>query len=79
MPKISLKAARANADLSQKEAAKILKVSNKTLHSWENGETSPSAKYIDAICELYNLSYDDINFLPANSLKGNPKRVIPNI
>ena len=79
MPKISLKAARANAELSQKEAAKILKVSNKTLHSWENGETSPSAKYIDAICELYNLSYDDINFLPTNSLKGNHKKVIRNI
>ena len=77
MPKISLKAARANAELSQKEAAKLLKISNKTLHSWENGETSPSAKYIDAICELYNLSYDDINFFPTNSPKGNQRIVIP--
>jgi DNA-binding XRE family transcriptional regulator len=77
MPKISLKAARTNAELSQKAAAKILGVSNKTLHSWENGETSPSAKYIDAICDLYKLSYDDINFLPTNSLKGNQRIVIP--
>ena len=68
MLKISLKAARVNAELSQKEAAKALKVSNKTLHSWENGESCPSAKYIDAICDLYKMSYNDINFLPSNSL-----------
>lgn len=68
MLKISLKAARVNANLSQKEAAKKLKISNKTLHSWESGETSPSAKHIDAMCELYNVSYNDLNFLPTNSL-----------
>lgn len=68
MLKISLKAARINAELSQKEAAKALKISNKTLHSWENGDSSPSAKHIDAICNLYNMSYNDINFLPTNSL-----------
>lgn len=71
MLKISLKAARINAGLSQKEAAKLLKVSNKTLQSWESGKTAPGAKYIDAICVLYHVSYDDINFLPTNSLKGN--------
>ena len=68
MLKISLKAARVNAELSQKDAAKALKVSNKTLHSWESGDSSPSAKYIDAICDLYKMSYDDINFKPINSL-----------
>ena len=68
MPKISLKAARINAELSQKDAAKALKVSNKTLHRWENGDSSPSAKYIDAICDLYKMSYDDIKFIPNNSL-----------
>ena len=71
MLKISLKAARVNAELSQKEVAKTLKVSNKTVHSWEKGETSPSAKHIDALCELYKVSYDDIIFLPNNSLKVN--------
>lgn len=64
MLKISLKAARTNVGLSQKEAARLLGISNKTLHSWETGATSPSAKHIDALCELYHLSYNDINFLP---------------
>lgn len=68
MAKISLEAARINAGLSQKEVAVSLGVSNKTVSSWENGKTFPSAPMIDALCELYKMSYDDINFLPPNSL-----------
>ena len=68
MAKISLEAARRNANLSQKDAAKALNVSNKTLSNWENGKTFPSADKVDALCELYQMSYDDINFLPTNSL-----------
>ena len=68
MFKISMKAARVNAGLSQKEVAKSLKVSNKTINNWENGISSPSAKYIDALCELYGIPYNHLNFLPSNSL-----------
>ena len=68
MLKISLKAARINAGLSQKEAAKALGVSNKTLHRWENGDSFPKAHHIDAICDLYKVSYNDIKFIPTNSL-----------
>lgn len=68
MLKISLKAARVNAGLSQKSVADALKVSNKTISSWENGDTFPSAKFIGLLCRLYNVSYDDIIFLPHNSL-----------
>lgn len=71
MLKISLKAARVNVGLSQKDVAKQLGISNKTLSSWENGDTFPSAKYIDELCRLYNVVYDDIIFLPSDSLKGN--------
>jgi transcriptional regulator with XRE-family HTH domain len=69
--KISLRAARINADYSQKEAADRLGVSNKTLGNWENGVTFPSADKIPAICELYGVSYDQLNFLPSSSLKAN--------
>jgi transcriptional regulator with XRE-family HTH domain len=62
MPKITLAAARVNAGYSQKKAAELLKVSNKTLGSWENGKSMPTADKIDAICQLYGLSYDNINF-----------------
>lgn len=68
MLKISLKSARVNADLSQKYVAKVLGISNKTLSSWENGNTFPSAKYIDMLCKLYNVNYNDIIFLHTNLL-----------
>lgn len=66
--RISLEAARVNAGLSQKDAAKKLQVSNKTLCSWESGKSFPTARKIEAICELYGVPYDIINFLPSNPL-----------
>lgn len=71
MAKMSIRAARVNVNLSQKEAADYLGVSNKTLCSWENGGTFPPADKIPAICNLYGVSYDDLNFLPSDSLKAN--------
>ena len=68
MLKITLKAARINAGLSQKEAAKKLGISNKTLCNWESGSSFPNVKRTAALCELYGVSYDNIIFLPSDSL-----------
>lgn len=62
MEKISLAAARVNVGLSQKNAAKELGVSNKTLCSWENGKTFPDQPMIEKICDLYRRPYDSIKF-----------------
>ena len=62
MKKISLKAARVNAGYSQKQAAILLGISNKTLCSWENGKTFPDQPAIEKICALYGVSYDMIDF-----------------
>ena len=69
--KISLRAARVNAGYSQKEAADLLGISNKTLGNWENGITFPPVDKIPAICQLYGVSYDNLNFLPVDSLRAN--------
>lgn len=71
MPKMTLKAARVNAGYSQKEAAKELNISNKTLGNWENGVSYPKADKVAAICALYKVDYDNLVFLPQNSLKAN--------
>lgn len=63
-PKITLKAARKNASLTQVEAAKLLGVAASTLRNWENGITYPGQPEIEKLCALYNLKYDYINFLP---------------
>ena len=62
MPKLSLKAARVNVGYSQKEAAELLGISNKTLCSWENGKTFPDQPMIEKICALYHVTYDIIDF-----------------
>lgn len=64
MPKITLAAARVNAGLTQEDVAKALKVSNKTVSSWENGTSYPNAEQIEKLCELYGMHYDFIKFCP---------------
>lgn len=68
MPKITLKAARINAGLTQKEAARKLNVSNKTLCNWENGTSVPKVTVIDQLCDLYKIPYDNLIFLQNDSL-----------
>ena len=69
MAKLTLKAARVNAGLKQKQAAEVLGIGNKTLSRWENGASAPTADMIPLICNLYNLHYDDIIFLPQKTPK----------
>lgn len=65
---ISLAAARVNARLTQKQAAKMLCVSNKTLNNWETGRSMPKADAIKKICEVYGVDYDNLIFLPSGSV-----------
>ena len=60
--KISLKAARINAGLTQSEAAEQIGVSVSTIKNWEAGKTFPSQPQIDKICEVYRVAYDNIKF-----------------
>ena len=64
MIKITLAAARVNAGFTQKNAAKALGISNKTLGKWESGISFPDVNEIIAICELYKIPYDNLTFLP---------------
>ena len=61
---ITLKAARVNAGLTQKEAAKRLKISKGTLTSYEKYRTIPGVDTAKKIAALYGLEVDDIIFLP---------------
>jgi transcriptional regulator with XRE-family HTH domain len=64
--RISLAAARVNANLSQDDVAKILNVSNKTVGNWERGVTIPNAATMMALSRIYKISEDNI-FLPCES------------
>ena len=61
-PKISMAAARVNAEMTQKEAASALNVSTQTLRSWENGLTMPSVAKAEEMAKLYKYPMDFIFF-----------------
>nr|DAL90253.1 MAG TPA: helix-turn-helix domain protein [Caudoviricetes sp.] len=62
MPKITLKAARVNAGLTQEQAAKELGISRSTLRNWEIGKSFPKQPDISAMCELYKIPFDVLFF-----------------
>lgn len=61
-PKIQLKAARVNANLSQEEAAEKLNISKATLQNYEAGKTMPQWDMVKKIGEVYNFPTDFIFF-----------------
>jgi transcriptional regulator with XRE-family HTH domain len=68
--KISLKAARVNCGLTQKEAAARIKINPTTLSKWENGKTYPTADKLAELCRVYGLGIDDV-FCGGGSVKPN--------
>lgn len=63
---ITLKAARINKGYDQNEAARQIGVSPDTLSNYEKGKTFPDVPILKKIEEVYNIKYDDINFLLNN-------------
>lgn len=60
--KITLKAARVNAGLTQEEVAKEMKVSLPTISKWENESGEVRMKQALKLCKLYKKNIDDIFF-----------------
>ena len=60
--KVTLKAARINAGLTQAEAAQKLNVSKDSISNWERGKTFPDVPLLKKIESLYGVDYKDIIF-----------------
>ena len=60
--KISLRAARVNANLSQKQAAQELHISQKTLINYESGATIPNWEVVDNMSQLYGIPVEHLFF-----------------
>lgn len=58
---VSLEAARVNARLSQKKAAKAMDVNPSTIANWESGKTAINADQFKKLCELYKVPMDVIS------------------
>lgn len=66
MPRISLKAARVNANMEQREWAENIGVSVATVINWEKGNTEPTLSQLRKISELSGIPMDFI-FVPDKS------------
>ena len=53
-----LYALRTEKDLTQKDLAKILGVSDKAVSKWETGEAMPRLKTLQAIADCFSVSYE---------------------
>lgn len=65
----SLKAIRINLDLTLEEASKLIGISKFTLYNYEHYKTMPDNKKIKQIMEAYDVSYNEIRFMPNNKKK----------
>lgn len=59
---ITLRAARVNAGLTQRDAAKSLEIGVNTLANYERGKTFPDVPTIKKMETLYGIEYKDIIF-----------------
>jgi transcriptional regulator with XRE-family HTH domain len=62
--RITLPAARKNAQMTQKDLAKACGVSESTVSNWERGKTEPTVSQARKISEVVGIHYDNIIFLP---------------
>lgn len=60
MAKISMKAARVAANMTQEQLAEKLGVSRQLVFEWENGKREVRAVYFYAFCHVTGFSEDDI-------------------
>ena len=63
MPKITLRAARVNKHLTQRQAAEKLDIAVDSLVQYELGRRFPNVPVIKRMEALYDISYNDIDFL----------------
>lgn len=66
--RLTLKGLRNNLDLTQKEMAEKLGVSEATWRNYEQYKTFPDIIMIQKMEKEFNISYDDIIFLPRNTV-----------
>ena len=57
---ITLRAARVNAGLTQADVEKQTGFARSTITSWEHGKTSPKARDLATLCQLYGVPVANI-------------------
>lgn len=61
--KMHIRALRVNANLTQDQVSSIMHVAKSTIVSWEAEKTFPRVDQLNALCDIYSCTMDDI-FIP---------------
>ena len=77
--KITLKAARVNANLTLEDAAKELGITKNTLINYEKYRTIPDMRVGKAMSSLYGTSVDDLIFLPEDCALSTIQKIQPSV
>ena len=64
--KLTLRALRVNTGYTLKEASEKLEISTVTLRSYEYYKTVPNINMVNKILNLYQVSIDEVSFIPKN-------------
>lgn len=56
----NIKKIREEKHISQQELGSLLNISGKTISSWEIGRTEPNMGYIQSMCDIFNVSIDEL-------------------
>lgn len=56
----NIKKIREEKHISQQELGSLLNISGKTISSWEIGRTEPNMGYIQSMCDIFNISIDEL-------------------
>ncbi|HAV27639.1 MAG TPA: XRE family transcriptional regulator [Lachnospiraceae bacterium] len=64
LPKIKLKAARVNAEMTQEDVANTLGRNKQTIVNWENGVTEIKVHDLIALSELYKIPIEYLEVPP---------------
>ena len=73
--KVSIRGARIEKHMTQKQAADAMNVTKETISHWERGRTAPTALQLIALCNLYGVELSDI-FLEENLAKSEQSKGI---
>lgn len=73
MVKMTMAAARVNANLTQEQLAEMMGVSRVTINKWETGKVRMKTPYVYLFCDIAGISLDDF-LLPWKSTKSKPKK-----
>ncbi len=66
--KVTLPVARKIANLTQKKLGLLVGVSESTVINWEKGRSEPTVSQAKAIGEATGIPYDNIIFLPQDTV-----------